>query len=74
MCHIKNFCISECFTIIGSLIIASTHNCTLFLKIGFMIAGGSFYSYYVHQDKSDKESKIIIKKILMHTKRFNTFS
>ena len=44
-------------------------------KIGFVFAGGGFYSYYIHKgNKSDKERKIIRKKLsLMHTKRFNTF-
>ena len=33
----------------GSLDIAATQNCTHYLKIGFMVAGGGFYSYYIHQ-------------------------
>ena len=42
----------------GSLGIASTRNCTLFLKIGFVVAGSGFYSYYIHQGNiSDKERK-----------------
>ena len=33
-----------------------TRNCTLFPNIGFVVAGGGFYSYYIHQgNKSDKE-------------------
>ena len=46
----------------------------LFL-IGFVVAGGGIYSYYIHQEnKSDKEMKIVTKKLsFMHTKRFNTF-
>ena len=49
--------------------------CTHFLKIGFVVAGGGFYSYYIrHGNKSDKERKIVRKKLCsMHTKRFNTF-
>jgi len=37
--------------------------------------GAGFYSYYIHQgNKSDKERKIVRKKLsFMHTKRFNTF-
>ena len=40
-----------------------------------VVAGGGFYSYYIHQgNKSDKERKIVRKKLsFMHTKRFNTF-
>ena len=59
----------------GSLSIAPTRNFTLFLKIGFVVAGGGFYSYYIHQgNKSDKERKIVRKKLsFMHTKRFNIF-
>ena len=34
-----------------------------FFKIGYVVAGGGFYSYYIHQgNKSDKERKIIKKK------------
>ena len=30
-----------------------------FLKIGFVVTGGEFYSYYIHQvNKSDKERKM----------------
>ena len=45
-----------------------------FLKFGFVVAGGWFYSYYIHQgNKLDKERKIASKKLsLMNTKRFNT--
>ena len=40
-----------------------------------MVEGGGFYSYYIHQgNKSDKERKIVRKKLsFMHTKRLNTF-
>jgi hypothetical protein len=40
-----------------------------------VVAGGGFYYYYIHQgNKSDKERKIVRKKIgFMHTKRFNNF-
>ena len=57
----------------GSLGITTTRNCTHFLKIGFAIAGGGHYSYYIHQgNKSDKERKIARKKLsFMLTKRFN---
>ena len=63
------------YNLYGSLGIAPTRNCTHFLKIGFVVAGGGFYSYYIHQgNKSDKERKIVRKKLsFMHTKRFNTF-
>jgi hypothetical protein len=59
----------------GSLGIAPTRNCTYFLKIGFVVAGGGFYSYYIHQwNKSDKSKEIVRKKMsVMHTKRFKTF-
>ena len=54
-----------------------TWYCTHFLKIGFVVAGGGFYSYYNHQgNKLDKERKIFRIKLsftFMHTKRFNTF-
>ena len=44
--------------------ISPTRNCTNFLIIGFVVAGGGFYSYYIHHqgNKSDKEMKIINKK------------
>ena len=60
---------------LGPLDIAPTRNCTHFLKIGFLVAGGEYYSYYIHQgNKSNKERKIVRKKLsFMHTKRFNTF-
>ena len=55
----------------GSLGIAPMRNCTHFLKNGFVVAGGGFYSYY---NKWDKEMKIVRKKLsFMHTKRLNTF-
>ena len=42
----------------GSLGIVPTRNCTHFLKNGFVVAVGGFYSYYIHQgNKSDKEKK-----------------
>ena len=43
--------------------------------IVFEIAGGGFYSYYIHQGhKLDKERKIVTKKLsFMLTKRYNTF-
>ena len=57
----------------GSLEIAPTRNCTQFLDIGFVVADGVFYSYYIPmRNKSDKEEKIV-KKRFMHTKRFNRF-
>ena len=60
----------------GSLGIAPTRICTHFLKIGFVVAGGGLYSYYIHQgNKSDKERKIVRKQLsFMHKKRFNIFS
>ena len=38
-----------------------------------MVAGGGYYSYYIHQgNKSDKVRKILRKKLsFMHAKRFN---
>ena len=40
-----------------------TWYCTHFLKIGFVVAGGWFYSYYIHQgNKSDKGREIFRKK------------
>ena len=48
----------------GSLGIAPTRNYTHFLKIGFVVAGGGFYSYFIHQrNKSDKKRKIVRKKL-----------
>ena len=46
-----------------------------FLKTRFVVAGGGFYYYYIHQgNKSDKERKLLRKKLsFMHIKRFNTF-
>jgi hypothetical protein len=42
----------------GSSGIAPTPDCTHFLKIGFIVAGGWFYSYNIHQgNKLDKERK-----------------
>ena len=53
----------------GSLGIAPTRNCAHFLKIGFVVAGGGVYSYFIQQgNKSDKEMKILRKKLSsMHT-------
>ena len=55
--------------------IGPTWNCTHFLKIGIVVAGGGFYFHYIHRgNKSDKERKIVRKKLsFKHTKRFNTF-
>ena len=52
-----------------------THTELHFLQIGFVIAGGGFYSYYIHQgNKSDIERKIVRNKLsFTHTKIFNTF-
>ena len=48
---------------------------THLLKIRFVVSVGGFYSLYIHQgNKSDKEWKIVRKKLsFMHTNRFNTF-
>jgi hypothetical protein len=47
----------------GSIGIAPTHNCTHFLKIGFVVAWGGFYSYYIRQgNKIDKERQIVRQK------------
>ena len=61
--------------IYGSPGIATSRNCTNFLKIGFVVARNGFYSYYIHQgNKSQKERKIVRKKLsFMHTKRFKFF-
>ena len=58
-----------------SLGIAPTRDFNHFLKVGFVVAGGGFYSYYIHQgNKLDKERKIVRKKLsFMHTKGFITF-
>ena len=43
----------------GSIGIVPTRDCTHLLKIGFVVAGGGFYSYYIHQgNKLVKENKI----------------
>ena len=48
----------------GSLGIAPTQNCTHFHKIVFVVAGGRFYSYYIHQGNiSDKGRKVVRKKV-----------
>ena len=53
----------------GTLGIAPTRNCTNFLKIGFVVARGGFYSYYIHQAKKlDKERKIVRKKCYAYKK------
>ena len=54
----------------GSLGIPPTRNYTHILKINFW-----FYFYYIHKgNKSDKERKIVRKKLsCMHKKRSNTF-
>ena len=59
----------------GSLGIAPTLDCTHFLKIGFVIAGGGLYSYHIHQgNKSDRGRKIVRKKLsFTHTKILKTF-
>ena len=58
----------------GSLGIAPTRNCTHLIKIGFVVAGSGFHSY--HQgNKSDKERKILRKKLsFMHAKKCIAFS
>ena len=61
-------------TELGSLVIARTRNCTLFLKIGFVVARGVFYSYNIHKgDKSDKKGKLYEKNLVLCicTKWFN---
>ena len=57
----------------SSLGITSSRNCTHFLKIGFAVARGGLYFYYIHQgNKSDKERKIARKKLSFKlTKRLN---
>ena len=48
----------------GSLGIAPTRNCIHILRIRFVVAGGGFYSYYIHQgNKLDNETKIVRKRI-----------
>ena len=65
--------IDGCKTSLG---IAPTQNCTNFFIIGFLIAGGGFYSYFIYQgNKLDKERNIVRKNLsFRHRKRFNTFS
>ena len=46
----------------GSRGIAPTMSCTHFLIVEFVVAGGGFYSYYIHYN-SDKERKIVRKKL-----------
>ena len=51
----------------GSRGIQPTRDSTHFLKIGFVVAGGGFYSYYNHQCiKLDKEKKNYKKKIMFY--------
>ena len=54
----------------GSISITPTRDCSHVLKIEFVVAGGGFYSYFIHQgNKLDKEMKIERKKLgFMHTK------
>ena len=40
----------------GSLVITPTRNCTHFLKIGFVVAGGGFIP--IIGNKSDKKEKL----------------
>ena len=48
----------------GSLGIAPKRDCTHFLKIGFVVARGWFYSCYIYQGyKYDKERKIVRNKL-----------
>ena len=57
-----------------SLGIAPIRDCTHFLKVVFVVAGGGFYSYIHQGNKLDKEKKIVRKKLsFMHTKGINTF-
>ena len=57
------------YEIFGSLGIAPTQDCIDFLKTGFVVAAGGFYSYYIHQwNKSDKERKIVRKKFYAYKK------
>ena len=57
------------------LVLNSHGIATTFLKNLVVVAGGKFYSYYIHQGyKSDKERKIVREKLsFFHTKRFITF-
>ena len=58
------------YHLVGSLGIAPT-----FIKIGFVVDGGGFYSYYMQQgNKLDNEKKIVRKKLcFMHTKSLTHF-
>ena len=52
----------------GSRGIAPTRNCTHFLKIRFVVAGGGFYSYYNHQCiRLDKEGENCEKKVKFYS-------
>ena len=53
--------------------IAPTRNCTKFLKIRFLVAGGGFYSYYIKGLNQKKKGSCKKQKHFMHKKRFITF-
>ena len=54
----------------GSGGIAPTRNCTHFLKILFVVAGGVFYSNYIDQgNKSDKERKFLRKSKVLYIQK-----
>jgi hypothetical protein len=72
-----NFCCSFIFLKSNGMVVyRDSQDCTHSLKIRFVVDGGGFYSYYMHQEKnSDKERKIVRKKVsFMLTKRLNTFN
>ena len=77
MCAVKDSCIIKVsiLHIYNSLTQLKGFTCTHFLKVGFVVAWGDFYSYHIHQgNKSDKERENVRKKIsFMHTKGFNIF-
>ena len=58
----------------GSIGIAPTRDCTHFLKIIFIVAGGGFYSYYIHQgNELDKERKVVRKTFYAYKKIYYIF-
>ena len=60
-----NFNLRFTWYCIYTLHLQSKMNCTHFLKIGLVVAQGGFYVYYIHQgNTSDKERKLLEKKVL----------
>ena len=66
---ITNSCVWTMKYPVYVVLIAPTRDCTHFLKIRFVVAGGGFYSYYNHQCiKLDKEKTYsIVKKVKFYS-------